>query len=418
MKSNKQLLFQTLNFQYLAIVICLIFQSNFTKAQSLQNSLEQATRDLVNPIYAIIEVPQTDGTIKYIEVKKNELDKISQLEDNYNWVKNVELAIDESIFHKKVGNKNSEYIEVTLAENCNFNTSVVMVKAEMKKIVEIPVGCYGGVNTKRVKVTKLITVPARYDTVSDTILIKPASTKIISSPSKYETVTEIIEVAPATTKWIKRRSKRCCFGSLEDCQVWVMVEVPARYESITLTTLKHKPLCPRKIVIPAKYEVVTKTILVKPETTKEVIEYFTKTIIEEYPIETKTIKVPAEYKTVIQKSLKDSSKIIKINVPSDYSNKNDKQDIRIQTTDIIRHYQPKSDNILIFPNPASDKVTVQSKDNIEQIQVFDAQGRVVFSHFYKNKNTVLLEINDFNNGFYSIQVKTSVTLQTSKILKQ
>ena len=197
-----------------------------------------------------------------------------------------------------------------------------------------------------------------------------------------------------------------------------MVEVPARYESITLTTLKHKPLCPRKIVIPAKYEVVTKTILVKPETTKEVIEYFTKTIIEEYPIETKTIKVPAEYKTVIQKSLKDSSKIIKINVPSDYSNKNDKQDIRIQTTDIIRHYQPKSDNILIFPNPASDKVTVQSKDNIEQIQVFDAQGRVVFSHFYKNKNTVLLEINDFNNGFYSIQVKTSVTLQTSKILKQ
>ncbi|MGB1000382.1 MAG: hypothetical protein ACPGVE_08625, partial [Flavobacteriales bacterium] len=172
MKSNKQLLFQTLNFQYLAIVICLIFQSNFTKAQSLQSSLEQATRDLVNPIYAIIEVPQTDGTIKYIEVKKNELDKISQLEDNYNWVKNVELAIDESIFYYKTLEISSdyydekEYLRVTLSENCVPDTFLVMKDAPS---------------------TKIQVIPAKYKTVTKQVLAKTYSPKLITIPAKYKT---------------------------------------------------------------------------------------------------------------------------------------------------------------------------------------------------------------------------------------
>ena len=54
-------------------------------------------------------------------------------------------------------------------------------------------------------------------------------------------VTEMVEVSPATTNWVKRKSEltRCTFSSdPDDCQIWSLVEVPARYKIITKNVLK------------------------------------------------------------------------------------------------------------------------------------------------------------------------------------
>jgi hypothetical protein len=419
MKIIKKPTFKVLNIQYLVLLILLILQANFLNAQDFDTALRQAAKDLANPIYAIIEIPQSDGTIQYISIKKNETEKINQLENDYQWIKDEVLTINKSIFYKKVENNESKYIQATLAENCKFDTSLVMIAPAMSKTVAIPPDCVRN-HTKRIKITKTITIPAKYKTIIDTILIKPASTKILSTIPEYETVTEIVEISPATTRWVKKNpydyQKNCC-GPLEDCVLWTMVEIPARYESITKTCLKT-PVSTKEIIIPAEYKTVKKRVLVEPETTKEVTEYQTIIVqlVNRAPI-IKTIQIPAEYKTIIQTTFKDNSKVVRLDVPYDYNKKSD-QNINIKTTDIIRYYQPKAESISIFPNPATDKITIQSKENIEQILIFDAQGRVVFSHFYKNKNTIQLEINDFNNGFYSIQVKTNVNLQTFKIIKQ
>jgi hypothetical protein len=425
MKIIKKPILKVLNIQYLVLLIFLILQANFLNAQNFETALRQAAKDLANPIYAIIEMPQPDGTVEYISIKKNETEKINLLEDNYQWIRSEILTINKSIFYKKVENNESKYIQATLAKNCKLDTNLVIIKAPSTRIEVVPAQYITAKKRVLAKTysPKLITIPAKYKTVSDTILIKSADTIFIDSPPpEYKKITEIVEISPATTRWIKRKAPyvRCC-GSFEDCQVWVMVEVPARYASITGTVMTFKPPCTNRITIPAEYEIIKKTVLVEPATIKEVKykpEYTTVTTrVVTVPACVKTIDIPAEYKTTIQTSFKDRSKVVRLDVPYDYNKEGD-QNINIKTTDIIRHYQPKAESISIFPNPATDKITIQSKENIEQILIFDAQGHVVFSHFYKNKNTVQLEISDFNNGFYSIQVKTNVNLQTLKIIKQ
>ncbi|MEM6723379.1 MAG: hypothetical protein AAF598_05030, partial [Bacteroidota bacterium] len=87
--------------------------------------------------------------------------------------------------------------------------------------------------------TRLVAVPAEFETVTETYVSKPASTKIIAVPTEYTSESETIEVAPATTKWVKRKADRNCLSANpDDCLVWCLVEVPARYETVTRRVAK------------------------------------------------------------------------------------------------------------------------------------------------------------------------------------
>ena len=151
--------------------------------------------------------------------------------------------------------------------------------------------------TKRLEV-----VPATYENVSEQVLVKPSSSRLEVVPAVYETVTETVEVSPATTKWEQREGDAACLSANpDDCRVWCLVNVAAVNRTVSRRVLKS-PATTREIEIPAEYRTVTRRVVKSPASTREIeipAEYqtVTKTVLKNAAA-TRTIDIPAEYQTV------------------------------------------------------------------------------------------------------------------------
>ncbi len=191
-----------------------------------------------------------------------------------------------------------------------------MVKREAAEQVRIIPAQYETV-TERVLVreasTKLEIVPAVYETVTEQVMIKPATTKLVEVPPSYRTVTEQVLVSPAQTVWktggIASQSggrilKTATSG--ETGEVLCLVEIPAEYKTVTRTVL-DRPATTREVQVPAEYMTVTKRMLKTPPTTREVTipaEYRTVQVTKlVQPARTEKIPVPAEYQSVSTQKL-------------------------------------------------------------------------------------------------------------------
>jgi Secretion system C-terminal sorting domain len=73
-------------------------------------------------------------------------------------------------------------------------------------------------------------------------------------------------------------------------------------------------------------------------------------------------------------------------------------------------------NIQLFPNPVKDILNIQSKTNIENIAVFDTNGRLLFQSNQKNDN-VSLNLDFLATGFYSIKISSKDNSYTQKFIK-
>ena len=220
----------------LLFILLISITSINAQGQNLQTHLEKATQNLVNPIYAIIEKPLENGEIEYIKVYKNEKILIQTLDQDYIFIKNDTLSIDEIVWFKQSLIENSEplqrKVEVVLGKDVETTLVEIMTKAPSMKIEVVPAE-YETVTGRVLAKTycpKLITVPAEYKIVYDTILIKTARKELITCPAVYETVTETIEVSPGGQKWVKKRTNGC---QSKDCEIWILIEYPPRYETIT-----------------------------------------------------------------------------------------------------------------------------------------------------------------------------------------
>lgn len=69
---------------------------------------------------------------------------------------------------------------------------------------------------------------------------------------------------------------------------------------------------------------------------------------------------------------------------------------------------------VMFPNPASNQVTIQSEESIEQIVVSDLTGRTI-QQFPVNSFETQLDVSSFNNGIYLIRVFTDKGVTVSKV---
>ncbi len=65
----------------------------------------------------------------------------------------------------------------------------------------------------------------------------------------------------------------------------------------------------------------------------------------------------------------------------------------------------KNDGLSIFPNPAknSDKVFIQTPEDIKGISIFNLSGQVLYK---ESKNTKEIDIQDFDKGIYLIRINT------------
>ncbi len=120
--------------------------------------------------------------------------------------------------------------------------------------------------------SEIITVtPAQYETVEQRVVVKEASSRTVDIPATYRTETESVLVEPARSVWKKGR------GLIERIdnttgEIMCLVEVPARYETVTKTVL-DKASETKAVDVPAVYKTIKVRRLVSPATeVREVVE--------------------------------------------------------------------------------------------------------------------------------------------------
>ena len=193
-------------------------------------------------------------------------------------------------------------------------TETYVVKEASSRVVTKPAVYKNETQTVVVKeaTTRLETVPAVYETRTvDNVLLEAASSRIEKKPVPYTTATETIVTRPASTKWVKKKADRNCLSAdPNDCLVWCLVEVPEQTRTITKQVLgscdagwtQVGEQCTREVAIPAKYGTRTERVVASPATTREVtVPQQTKTISTKVlvtPASEEVITIPEETKTI------------------------------------------------------------------------------------------------------------------------
>jgi hypothetical protein len=78
---------------------------------------------------------------------------------------------------------------------------------------------------------------------------------------------------------------------------------------------------------------------------------------------------------------------------------------------------PSYQEILIYPNPASASITIESDLNEElEVQVFDNTGKLIVREYFKGSGSIASE--DLSQGIYYVQVRTSTGILRKKIIIQ
>lgn len=67
----------------------------------------------------------------------------------------------------------------------------------------------------------------------------------------------------------------------------------------------------------------------------------------------------------------------------------------------------------VFPNPASDFVTLSTIENINKIEVFNLVGQLVYTSTPDN-NKVMVNVNNFPNGVYVARIHTATGVSNQK----
>ena len=74
----------------------------------------------------------------------------------------------------------------------------------------------------------------------------------------------------------------------------------------------------------------------------------------------------------------------------------------------------------VFPNPATNLVSISSTSNfsINNVEMFDINGRIIKSIPLDNLSNVDITISDLSSGVYMMRITTDQGTATKKIVKQ
>jgi len=142
--------------------------------------------------------------------------------------------------------------------------------------------------TKRIMVTppttKTIEIPAKYKTVTVRKMIQPPQEKVISIPETYQTVTHTVKVQDAQTSWHKVGDPAAASAGRPTGEVFCVAATPAKYRTVT-RRVEVTPASTKKVVIPAVYKTVKIRKMIQPPQEKRI------SIPEEYQTVTRREKV-------------------------------------------------------------------------------------------------------------------------------
>lgn len=70
----------------------------------------------------------------------------------------------------------------------------------------------------------------------------------------------------------------------------------------------------------------------------------------------------------------------------------------------------------VYPNPAINNLSVEAKENIQMLEVFDALGRMVISTNPKQKS-ITLDVSNLDKGIYILKLQTKKGIGSYKVIK-
>lgn len=73
--------------------------------------------------------------------------------------------------------------------------------------------------------------------------------------------------------------------------------------------------------------------------------------------------------------------------------------------------------IKVFPNPVKNVLQIQSDERIENIKIFDPQGKLIFNQDF-DRNIVTIDFSAYSNALYIMKIKTEKTDLIKKIIKE
>ena len=76
-----------------------------------------------------------------------------------------------------------------------------------------------------------------------------------------------------------------------------------------------------------------------------------------------------------------------------------------------------SKKVLIYPNPATNQLTIKTNNlNLQSIQLLNLSGQVVQETHNLNRDIHQLQVNHHNNGLYFLRIQTDKGVVTKKII--
>ncbi len=199
---------------------------------------------------------------------------------------------------------------------------------------------------------RIIVTPAKYKTTVKKIITDSTSIKLLPSVAVYAKVKDKVAVEPARTEWKKII---CGDRGCNQSEVICLTEVPTTYQKVT-----------KRIVLqPA----VAKSIAVKPKVKTIKIEQMVT------PASTKTVFIPAKYKTVTQKNKIEDSKYYWSDASKQYASSRIKtQCNKICLTETKAKYKTVSKKILVSPT-TSKKIKTPAKYTMVKIKKIEEKAR-------------------------------------------
>ena len=69
----------------------------------------------------------------------------------------------------------------------------------------------------------------------------------------------------------------------------------------------------------------------------------------------------------------------------------------------------------IYPNPASDQITIESNNIIDEVRIYNNIGQLVYSDKFNN-DQVIVNTSNIINGMYLLQVRSGEAIEVSKLI--
>lgn len=72
-------------------------------------------------------------------------------------------------------------------------------------------------------------------------------------------------------------------------------------------------------------------------------------------------------------------------------------------------------SVQIFPNPADNQVSVQSKEMMSEIKLYNLSGQLIY-HNTESRNNTIISLDEFPAGIYNLQINTSKGITNQKLI--